>query len=280
MSMLRISAAASVFIALLTGCAIQHEGTELYQPLIAQRGKDVMWMPTPNNIVTEMLEAAQVTSTDVVYDLGSGDGKIPIEAAKRYGARGIGIEFNSDLAALARRNAQQAGVSDRVTFVTGDIFEEDFSNATVVTLYLLTQLNIKLKPRLLAMKPGTRIVSNTFAMGSWEPDEKVLSEGEVSGYFWIVPAKVEGNWTLSDLPGWPDARLKLTQKSQKFDGDLLSGDSLQQRIEGHLRGAQISFDYLDRDHQRQTFTGIVSANKIHGTIQQIPGSVVIATKNQ
>lgn len=280
MSIRRVGVAACVLIALSSGCANQHAGTELYQPLIAQGGKDVMWMPTPNHIVTEMLEAAQVTATDVVYDLGSGDGKIPIEAAKRYGARAIGIEFNPDLAALARRNAQQAGVSDRVTFVTGDIFQEDFSNATVVTLYLLTQLNIKLKPRLLAMKPGTRVVSNTFAMGSWEPDEKVLSEGEVSGYFWIVPAKVQGNWTLNDLPGWPNAQIKLTQKSQKFDGDLIVGDALEQRIEGRLRGAQISFDYIDRDKQRQTFTGIVSSNKIHGTIEQIPGSVVIATKNR
>lgn len=277
--MLRVRAAASLLvISMLSGCATQHAGTELYEPLIAQSGKDVMWMPTPNHLVSEMLEAAQVTSTDVVYDLGSGDGKIPIEAAKRYGARAIGIEFNPDLAALARRKAQQAGVSDRVTFVTGDIFEEDFSNATVVTLYLLTQLNIKLKPRLLDMKPGTRIVSNTFSMGSWEPDAKILSEGEVSGYFWIVPAKVEGNWILSDLPDWPDAQLKLTQKSQKFDGDLIVGQSLEQRIEGRLTGAQISFDYLDRNGKSQTFTGVVSANKIHGTIRQIPGSTVIATK--
>lgn len=276
--MQRIGVAACVCIALSSGCASQQAGTEQYQPLIAQVGKDVMWMPTPNNIVTEMLEVAQVKSTDVVYDLGSGDGKIPIEAARRYGARAIGIEFNPDLAALARRNALQADVSDRVTFVTGDIFEEDFSNATVVTLYLLTQLNIKLKPRLLAMKPGTRIVSNTFSMGSWEPDAKVLSDGEVSGYFWIVPAQVEGTWVMHDLPGWPDAQLKLTQKSQKFDGDLFIGQSLEQRIEGRLSGAHISLNYLDREGQSQTFTGIVSANKIHGTIKQIPGSIVIATK--
>lgn len=247
---------------------------------MAQGGKDVMWMPTANNLVTEMLEAAQVTSTDVVVDLGAGDGKIPIEAARRFGARAVGIEFNPDLAALARRNAQQAGVSDRVTIVTGDIFQEDFSHATVVTLYLLTQLNIKLKPTLLAMKPGTRIVSNTFAMGSWEPDATILADGEVSGFFWVVPAKVEGTWTFSGFPGWPEAQVRIKQKSQKFDADMVLDQTLSQRIEGHLRGAQISFDFKDDREQPQTFVGIVSANKIHGTIKQIPGSVVIATKAQ
>lgn len=279
--MLKVSVATSaILIGLLSGCATQQTGTEHYQPLIAQGGKDVMWMPTGNTLVTEMLEAAQVTSTDLVVDLGAGDGKIPIEAAKRFGARAVGIEFNPDLAALARRNAQQAGVSDRVTIVTGDIFKEDFSHATVVTLYLLTQLNIKLKPTLLAMKPGTRIVSNTFAMGAWEPDAPILAEGEVSGFLWIVPAKVEGRWMFTDLPGLSVAQVQIRQKSQKFDGDVVVDQALSQRIEGRLRGAQISFDFNDGSHHPQTFVGIVSANKIHGTIEQIPGSVVTATRVQ
>jgi len=279
--MLKVSVATrALFIGILSGCATQHVGTERYQPLIAQAGKDVMWMPTTNNLVTEMLDAAQVTSTDVVYDLGAGDGKIPIEAAKRFGARAVGIEFNPDLAALARRNAQQAGVSDRVTIVTGDIFKEDFSHATVVTLYLLTELNIKLQPTLLNLKPGTRIVSNTFAMGSWEPDAHILAEGEVSGYFWVVPAKVEGRWTFTGIPNWSTAQVKITQKSQKFDGDVSIDQTLTQRIEGRLRGAQISFDFNDDQNKPQTFIGIVSKNKMHGTIKQIPGSVVIATKVQ
>ncbi len=278
--MFRISVAASVLVVLFSGCATQHAGTERYQPLMAQGGKDVMWMPTTNKLVTEMLETAQVTSTDVVYDLGAGDGKIAIEAARRFSARAVGIEFNPDLAALARRNAQQAGVSDRVTIVTGDIFQEDFSHATVVTLYLLTQLNIKLKPALLTMKPGTRIVSNTFAMGAWEPDATILAEGEVSGYFWVVPAKVEGRWAFTGLHNGSAAEVQITQKSQKFDGDLIIDQTFSQRIEGRLRGAQISFEFHDDKNQPQTFVGIVSANKIHGTIKQIPGSIVIATKAQ
>lgn len=247
---------------------------------MAQKGKDVMWMPTANALVNEMLEIAQVNDLDVVYDLGAGDGKIPIEAARRYGARAVGIEFNPNMAALARRNAQQAGVSDRVTIITGDIFQEDFSHATVVTLYLLTELNIKLKPTLLAMKPGTRIASNTFAMGSWEPDAVIMSQGEPSGYFWIVPAKIEGKWDFKGLPNIESAQLKVTQKSQKFDGDLTVSSNETQRIEGKLQGAQISFQYLAKNGGLQTFQGIVSAGKMHGRIKEVPDSVVTATKLQ
>jgi len=248
--------------------------------MMAQKGKDVMWMPTASDLVYEMLEIAQVNATDVVYDLGAGDGKIPIEAARRYGARGVGIEYNPNMAALARRNAQQAGVSDRVTIITGDIFQEDFSHATVVTLYLLTELNIKLKPTILAMKPGTRIASNTFAMGSWTPDAVIMSQGEPSGYFWIVPAKVEGKWSFTGLPNIETAELKITQKSQKFDGDLIFSSKETQRIEGKLQGAQINFQYVAAKGGLQTFQGIVSAGKMHGSIKEVPGSVVTASKLQ
>jgi SAM-dependent methyltransferase len=271
---------ATLMMSLLAGCATQHAGTDQYQPLMAQRGKDVMWMPTPNEIVTAMLKMAQVTSVDLVYDLGAGDGKIPIEAARRYGARAVGIEYNPDMAALARRNAQQAGVSDRVPIVTGDIFNEDFSNATVVTLYLLTELNIKLKPTLLKMKPGTRVVSHTFAMGGWTPDEIVLTNGEPSGYFWIVPAKVDGKWSLTGLPGFEKAQLNIVQKSQKFDAQLSVTEKNTQRIEGGLRGSRIHFDYVDAEGKLMSFVGEVGANKMHGSIKQQPNSVVTATRMQ
>jgi SAM-dependent methyltransferase len=270
----------ALMMSLAAGCTTQHAGTDEYQPLMAQRGKDVMWMPTPSETVTEMLKMAQVTSVDLVYDLGAGDGKIPIEAARRYGARAVGIEYNPDMAALARRNAQQAGVSDRVTIVTGDIFKEDFSNATVVTLYLLTELNIKLKPSLLKMKPGTRIVSNTFAMGAWIPDEVVMTHGESSGYFWIVPAKVEGKWSVTGLPGFENAQLNIVQKNQKFDAQLALTEKNIQRIEGGLRGSRINFEYLDTDGKLMRFVGEVAANKMHGSINQQPNSVVTATRVQ
>jgi len=267
-----------LLLAALGACNNQKTGTDLYTPMMAQAGKDVMWMPTANELVTEMLEIAQVTPVDLVYDLGAGDGKIAIEAARRYGARAVGIEYNPDMAALARRNAQQAGVSDRVTIVTGDIFQEDFSNATVVTLYLLTELNIKLKPTLLNMKPGTRIVSNTFSMGSWAPDEVIQTNGEPSGYFWLVPAKVEGHWEVSGLPGMDHARLKIIQKSQTFHGQLISTDNAFQPIEGRLRGTHMSFDYRDKEGNILSFAGEVGVNKIHGKLKQIPQSVVTATR--
>ena len=265
---------------LVSGCTTQHAGTDDYQPLMAQSGKDVMWMPTPNNIVTEMLDIAQVNSTDLIYDLGSGDGKIPIEAAKRFNARAVGIEFNPDMAALARRNAQRAEVSDRVTIVTGDIFEEDFSNATVVTLYLLTRLNIELKPKILTMKPGTRVVSNTFGMGSWEPDKVILVDGQPVGYFWVVPARVEGQWQMTGLPDEHNAKVRFTQKSQKIDGDFLVGEAISQRFDGKLRGSQLTFEYRNADNQLRTFVGEVSKDNIHGSIKEVPGSVVIASRVQ
>ena len=271
---------AALMMSLAAGCTTQHAGTDQYQPLMAQRGKDVMWMPTPNAIVTKMLETARVTSVDLVYDLGAGDGKIPIEAARHFGARAVGIEYNPDMAALARRNAQQAGVSDRVTIVTGDIFKEDFSNATVVTLYLLTDLNIKLMPTLLKMKPGTRIVSNTFAMGAWIPDEVVLTNGESSGYFWIIPARVEGKWSVTGLPGFENAQLNIVQKNQKFDAQLALTEKNIQRIEGGLRGSRINFEYLDTDGKLMRFVGEVGANKMHGSIKQQPNSVFTATRMQ
>lgn len=273
-----LSLICAFLLAATVGCINQKSGTDLYEPLIAQAGKDVMWMPTPNELVTEMLEIAQVTSVDLVYDLGAGDGKIAIEAARRYGARAVGIEYNPDMAALARRNAQQAGVSDRVTIVTGDIFKEDFSNATVVTLYLLSDLNIKLKPTLLKMKPGTRIVSNTFSMGAWMPDAVILSGGEPSGYFWIVPAPIEGQWILTGLPNFKNTRLNIVQKSQKFDGLLAASTPQAQLIEGQLRGSQVSFDFIDAEGKTLSFSGEAGANKIHGTIKQIPNSVVTAIR--
>lgn len=150
-------------------------GDDKYQPQLGQSGKDVIWMPTGGDLVTKMLMTAKVTSSDLVYDLGAGDGKIAIAAAKEFGARSIGIEFNPDMAAFAQRNAIRAGVGDRTRIINGDIFVEDFSKATVVTLYLLPDLNLKLRPIILKMKPGTRVVSHAFSMGDWEPDQVAYS---------------------------------------------------------------------------------------------------------
>jgi SAM-dependent methyltransferase len=259
-----------------------------FEPTVAQAGKDVIWVPTPNDLVVKMLETAKVTANDLVYDLGAGDGKIPIQAARQFGARAVGIEFNPDMANLARQNAQRAGVADKVTIVAGDIFEEDFSNATVVTLYLLTTLNLKLKPTLLNMKPGTRVVSNSFMMGTWEPDLVINPEtggrGALTpatggrGYYWIVPAKVQGEWSVTGLPGITTANLSLQQKFQKTEGTLTFGDNRSQRVVGKLSGAQFTLSYKDANDKEQTFIGEVAGKKIHASLQDSPTTVITATK--
>ncbi|MDP9179487.1 MAG: class I SAM-dependent methyltransferase [Gemmatimonadota bacterium] len=178
---------------------------------------------------------ARLTRNDIHFDLGSGDGRTVITAARR-GARSTGVEYNPDMVALSKRLAQQEGVGEKAKFVEGDIFKTDFSNATVVTLFLLAELNVKLRPTLLAMKPGTRVVSNTFKMGDWEPDEtQIVSEkdgctGYCTAHLWIVPAKVGGKWRL------PAGELQLTQTFQRFSGTLGSN-----KVEGSLRGDEIAF---------------------------------------
>lgn len=258
--------------------AFAQKTPQTYEPTIAQAGKDVIWVPTPNDLVVRMLETANVSPNDLVYDLGAGDGKIPIQAARQFGARAVGIEFNPDMANLARQNAQRANVSDKVTIVTGDIFEEDFSNATVVTLYLLTSLNLKLKPTLLNMKPGTRVVSNSFMMGSWEPDEIINPEAGGRGYYWVVPAKVQGDWSLTGLPGVTTATLSLQQKFQKVEGTLTFGDNRSQRVTGKLNGSQLTLGYKDADNKDQTFVGEVGGKKINASLQASPTTVITATK--
>jgi hypothetical protein len=264
---------------LLNGAHAQDD-KKVYEPTIAQAGKDVIWVPTPNDLVVKMLETAKVNANDLVYDLGAGDGKIPIQAARQFGARAVGIEFNPDMANLARQNAQRAKVSDKVTIVTGDIFEEDFSNATVVTLYLLTSLNMKLKPTILKMKPGTRVVTNSFMMGSWEPDEVINPEDGGRGYYWVVPAEVQGDWSMTGLPGIPSATLNLQQKFQKVEGTLTFGDKRSQKVTGKLNGAQLTLSYQDVKDKPQRLVGEIAGKKINASLKDSPTTVITATKIQ
>ncbi len=164
-----------------------------------------------------MLNAAKTTPRDIVYDLGAGEGRIPIAAARDFGATAVGIEYDPELAALAVRNAERAGVADKVKIIRGDIFREDFTRATVVTLYLLPDLNYQLRPQLLAMKPGTRIVSHMWDMGEWEPDE-TFSTGGSDAFLWIVPARVAGRWTLTESDGAWFADLDVAQEFQRVGG--------------------------------------------------------------
>ena len=193
-----------------------------YQPQEGQDGKDVIWLPTAQALVDKMLDMAKVTPRDYVIDLGSGDGRTVITAAKR-GARALGIEYNSDMVALSKRNAAKEGVADKAKFIQGDLFESDFSQATVITMFLLPDINLKLRPQILDLKPGTRVVSNSFTMGEWTADE-VGTINEMEGcsqyctaLLWIVPAKAGGIWKL------PKGELTIKQSFQTFSGTLISG---------------------------------------------------------
>src|SRR5215212_9344752 len=188
-----------------------------YEPKVGQAGKDVVWVPTPQALVDKMLDMAKVTPQDYLIDLGSGDGRTVITAAKR-GATAMGIEYNPDMVELSKKNAAAAGVSDKATFMKADLFETDLSKAQVITMFLLPSINMKLRPTILNLKPGTRIVSNTFTMEDWEADETAtVTDGCTqwcNALLWIVPAKVQGTWQM------PAGTLTLTQTFQKIDGRL------------------------------------------------------------
>ncbi|MFO1323926.1 MAG: methyltransferase domain-containing protein [Burkholderiales bacterium] len=240
-------------------------GDELYRPRLRQPGKDVMWLPTPDAMVTRMLEAAKVTRNDVVYDLGAGEGRIPIAAAKAFGATAVGIEYDADLAALARRNAQRAGVADKVTIIQGDIFREDFTKASVVTLYLLPELNYQLRPQLLKMKPGTRIVSHMWDMGEWEPDEAfVVDAGEA--FLWRVPAPVAGGWTLRDDRGW-QGDVDVVQQFQRIGGTITLKGKAQPLLGAYVDGTALGFTFVDTDGAVRTVRVEVAGDRAAGQLR-------------
>jgi len=218
-----------------------------YEPESGQAGKDVVWVPTPQITVDVMLELAKVGPKDFVMDLGSGDGRLVISAAKR-GARGMGVEYNPDLVELSKRNAEREGVAGRARFVKADLFQTDFSQATVITLFLLTDLNVKLRPRLLALKPGTRIVANTFNMGDWAPDDSVelgynagCNSAWCTALLWIVPARVEGTWAI------PQGEVSFKQRYQKLTGALYA-EGTTYPLAGSVRGEEIRFTANGREY--------------------------------
>lgn len=230
-----------------------------YTPTVGQDGKDVIWVPTPQALVNRMLDMAQLTPRDRLVDLGSGDGRTVITAAQR-GVAARGIEYNPDMVNLARQAAAAQGVTRLATFEQADIFESDFSEATVITLFLLPALNLKLRPTLLDMPAGTRILSNSFAMDDWQPDETAQVGNGCTNWCtahkWIVPAKVAGTWKLGAH------ELALTQNFQHVQGVLRQGSSSSPISNARLSGAQIQFV---ADGRR--YTGrVVADNEIRGTI--------------
>ncbi len=222
-------------------------------------------VPTPDAMVMLTLRTARVTPADIVYDLGAGEGRIPIAAARAFGARAVGIEYSPEVAALARRNVKRAGLEGRVRIVTGDLFVEDFSEATVVTMFLTPVLNRRLRPLLLQMKPGTRIVSHSFHMGDWQPDATIATEN-AEGFFWIVPAQVAGEWSLR-LPGEATAsHLQLQQAYQQVSGTLALGER-SVAVAGRLKGATLQFDYVRPDGTPATVTVAVDGQRLAGEQQ-------------
>ena len=258
--MLCLSLVAVVVFAQAAACAE-------FEPKVGQAGKDVIWVPTGQDLVSKMLDMAKVTPQDYVIDLGSGDGRTVITAAKR-GARALGIEYNPDMVDLSKRNAAREGVSDKAQFIKADLFQSDFSQATVLTMFLMPDINLKLRPQILDMKPGTRVASNTFTMDDWTPDETYTMEDNTecgfycTALFWIVPAKVEGTWKL------PQGELTLKQTFQKFSGTLKSGPSSKAVLDGRINGDMITFSIGDAK-----YTGRVTGNTMQGTF--IPGQGAI-----
>ncbi len=237
-----------------------------FEPVVGQEGKDVIWVPTPQQLVNKMLDLAKVTANDYVIDLGSGDGRTVIAAAKR-GARALGIEYNPDMVELSKRNAEKEGVAGKASFAKADIFESDFSQATVITMYLLPQLNLRLRPKILDLKPGTRIVSHAFTMEEWSADQTDSFDGR-NAYLWIVPAKVEGAWQLGQ------DELALKQNFQMVAGTLKAGGTLLTVTSGKLRGDQITFIVGGSE-----YTGRVNGNTMDGTVSGSRAGAWSATRS-
>ena len=261
-SILWRTTAAACFVALMGAgfgaSAVAQTATETkpYEPSVGQQGKDVVWVPSPQALVDRMLELAKITPQDYLIDLGSGDGRTVITAAKR-GVTALGIEYNPNMVELSQRAAEKEGVAGKATFMKADLFETDFSKATVLTMFLLPDINRRLRPKILDLKPGTRIVSNTFDMGDWTPDQTADAGESCVSYcralFWIVPAKVDGAWKAGD------AEMTFEQKYQMITGTLKRGSSSTQITDGKLTGDQISFKAGDA-----LYTGKVTGDAIEG----------------
>jgi hypothetical protein len=257
----------ALLLPMLAASARAQEATPAspFEPVVGQPGKNVVWVPTPDALVETMLDMAQVTPRDFLMDLGSGDGRTVIAAAKR-GLYAKGIEYNPDMVLLARRNAEAAGVSDRAQFEQADLFETDLSQAQVLTMFLLPQINMKLRPTILNMAPGTRVVSNSFLMDDWRPDEsKRLPDcgSWCTAHLWIVPARVEGTWSLAQ------GTLRLTQEFQAIEGRL-DGTPL---TLGTLRGNTIVFAVGGA-----VYSGRVQGTTMTGTVSGGAGGTFTATK--
>ncbi len=264
--LLAISAACLLAIATPSLAKTRAECERDYKPQVGQAGKDVVWVPTPDELVGKMLTMAKVTAKDYVIDLGAGDGKIAIAAGKNFGATALGIEYNPDMAKLAQCLVQAEGASGKVKIIEGDIFKEDFSKATVVTMYLLPELNLCVRHRLLAMKPGTRVTSHQFTMGEWQADENAEVEFR-SAYLWIVPARVGGAWSFRDAGGSIEFNVSLDQSFQKIGGEVTIGGKKQPLVGASVQGENIRFSFNDAKGVTRHFVGTVRGTTMSGKLR-------------
>ena len=248
------------------GTAFAQTTTE-FKPEVGQAGKDVIWVPTPNELVDKMLKMAKVTPNDFVMDLGSGDGRTVIAAAKNFSARAMGVEYNPNMVALSIKNAEKDAVIDRVKFVNADLFDTDLSQASVITMYLLPSINLRLRDKILALKPGTRVVSHAFDMGEWKADETGNVEGR-NAYLWIVPAKAAGTWKVD--AGNAGFEMALAQTFQQLEGSVNAAGKASKIEKASLNGDQVSFTANGR-----AFAGKIAGDKMEGTVG---GSKFTATK--
>lgn len=234
-------------------------------PVFGTPGKDAGWIPTPAPMVEGMLRMAGVSRDDLVVDLGSGDGRIPIFAAKAFGARGLGIELNKDLVAYSIETAKKEGVADRARFVNGDIFEVDFSKGTVISLFMPPQVNARLLPKILAMRPGTRIVSYVFAMEDWEPDDWVFFDN-VQGMLWVVPARFDGTWRIrTEGPDAETYEVTLTQRYQKINGHFMFGTARLPLFDANVLADRLRFT-LVVGQRRFDFVGNHKGAALEGSL--------------
>ena len=258
-----VRSCAALLALLAAVCSAQPMAQAPRAPELGQPGKDVVWVPTPERLIVRMLQMADTTSADLVIDLGSGDGRIPIAAAKRFGARGLGIEYDEALVQFSIRSARREGVAERVRFLREDLFQADLSGASVVALYVSPEIMLRLRPRLFALKPATRIVSHQFTLGDWEPDESATVEGRLA-YLWVVPARVHGSWRLR--LGADDYVLRLEQEYQKLSGSAEAAGMRTPVFGARLRGEAIRFMFVDRNGDPRAFEGEVKGEAMQGSV--------------
>jgi hypothetical protein len=257
----RRAALATLLAVLLPLAGVVHAAQPGFEPRVGQAGKDVIWVPTPNSLVDRMLRMVNAGPNDKLVDLGSGDGRIAIAAARDFKvASATGIEYNPAMVTLSNRNAAEQGVAQRVKFIEGDLFATDFSDATIVTMYLLPAINLRLRPLLLNMKPGTRVVSHAFTMEEWRPDDRAMVEGQ-NAYFWIVPARVAGTWKIQ--AGTETVELKLTQTFQDFKG---TAAPMNTPVQGSLKGDEIRMTLTDSKGGQRELVGKVAGEQMSGRI--------------